>query len=282
MTDSHRVLVVGSSGKFVHHLVPLLRQRQVRVRGMIHAAHEAARVKKLGAEQTVVADLTDSASLRAALEGIDRAFYIAPAFMPNEAEAGQRFVEIAREQGVKRIVFSSVIHPVLGALINHAAKAPVEEAILDSGMEYTLLHPALFFQDFEATWPSVLESGVLAEPWSCDTRFSRVDYREVLEVAARALTEDSLLYGTFELAAEGWWNRWDVARLVSEALGREVLAERRDPAELDVPPAMQRMFAHYDRHGLRGSAVTLRAILNREPRTLAAYLRELAARNHHD
>jgi hypothetical protein len=30
---------------------------------------------------------------------------------------------------VRRFVFSSVIHPVLGGLVNHAAKAPVEEAV---------------------------------------------------------------------------------------------------------------------------------------------------------
>ena len=39
--------------------------------------------------------------------------------------------------GVRRIIFSAVIHPILSALENHAAKAPVEEAIIASGMEYT-------------------------------------------------------------------------------------------------------------------------------------------------
>ena len=40
--------------------------------------------------------------------------------------------------------------------------------------------------------------------------------------------------------------------------------------------AMQRMFAWYDERGLLGNALTLRAVLDREPRTLRTYLQELA------
>jgi len=51
------------------------------------------------------------------------------------------------------------------------------------------------------------ETGAIGEPWSNETRFSRVDYRDVAEVAAIALTEDRLLYRTYELCAEGWLRR---------------------------------------------------------------------------
>lgn len=271
----HRVLVVGASGKVAHHVVSELHRRGARVRGMIRHPEDAARVKALGADETVMADLGDAASLDAALAGVERAFYLAPAFMPDEANVGRRFVAAARERGVRRIVFSSVIHPVIGALVNHAAKAPVEEAILDSGLEYAFLHPALFFQNLEASFQEVAKTGVFGEPWSCDTRFSRVDYRDVAEVAAIALTEDRLLHGTFELASEGWLDRHGVAALMSEALGRSVVAKRIHPPA-NAPPPMKAMFAHYDRIGLRGSPLTLRAILGREPRTLAAFLQELA------
>jgi hypothetical protein len=42
---------------------------------------------------------------------------------------------------------------------------------------------------------------------------------------------------------------------------------------------MRPMVDHYDRIGLRGNALTLAAILGREPRTLRAYFEELAS--HH-
>jgi uncharacterized protein YbjT (DUF2867 family) len=271
------ILVIGASGKFAGHVVPAVAQRGARVRGMVRKPEEAAEVRRHGADQSVIADVTDVTSLKHAFEGVERVFYIAPAFMPHEAEVGRRFVEVAVAAGIKRIVFSSVVHPVIAGLVNHIAKAPVEEAILDSGIEFTFLHPALYFQNYIAGWDKVIRTGVLAEPWSCDTRFSRVDYRDVAEVAAIALTEDRLLYGTFELATEGWLDRHGVAALISTALNREIRAERTDPATMsEAPPPMRAMFAHYDRVGLRANPLVLRTILGREPRSLAEFFHELA------
>jgi len=175
-----------------------------------------------------------------------------------------------------------VIHPILSALDNHAGKAPVEEALLTSGMEYVFLHPTVFFQNFTQAWPRIVQSGVLAEPWSADTRFSRVDYRDVAEAAAIALTEDRLLYGTYECCAEGWHDRREVAAIIGDVLGRQVRADRVDPGMAAAGAglgalALQRMFAWYDQRGLMGNALTLRAVLGREPRTLRHFFEELAA-----
>ena len=270
------ILAVGAAGKFAGHVVPALVARGATVRGLVHEAKALASIRDEGAVEVVVGDLREPRSIAAALEGVKSVFYVAPAFLPDEARAGVDFVAAAVSAGVRRFVFSSVIHPVLSALPNHAAKAPVEEAILNSGLEYTLLHPALFFQNYARAWRGIARSGLLAEPWSAETRFSRVDYRDVAETAAIALTEDRLLYGTFELCAEGWLNRHDVAALVSEVLGRRVRVERTDPDTLgDEAGPMRPMFEHYDHTGLRGNALTLRVILGQEPRTLRAFFDEM-------
>lgn len=69
---------------------------------------------------------------------------------------------------------------------------------------------------------------------------------------------------------------------MSEFAGRPVRAIREEPRETSngesVSP-MSRMFDYYDEHGLLGNALTLRAILGREPRTLSAYVVELATAN---
>ena len=275
---SPAILAVGAAGKFAGLVIPELAKRGARVRALVSKAEQTSVARDHGAVEVAVGDLRDRASLDAALLGVERVFYIAPAFMPDEAEVGLVMVEAAKAAGVRRFVFSSVIHPVLAELPNHAAKAPVERAVLDSGMEFTFLHPTLFFQNYAAGWQHVVQSGVLAEPWSDATRFSRVDYRDVAEVAAIALTEDTLLHGTFELCAEGALDRREAAAMIAEVLDRDIRAERADPDAMG-PEAQPRrpMFSHYDRHDLRGNALTLRAILGREPRTLRAYFEELAA-----
>jgi uncharacterized protein YbjT (DUF2867 family) len=275
MTDT--ILAVGAAGKFAGLVIPALKQRGARVRGLVRHADQGEAVKQRGAAEIAIGDLNDLRSIEEALAGVTSVFYIAPAFFPDEAAVGQRMVELAKESGVRRFVFSSVIHPVLSGLANHAAKAPVEEALLDSGMQYTILQPALYFQNYQSSWPSIVKNGVLAEPWSNDTRFSRVDYRDVAEVAAIALTEDRLLSGTFELCAEGAFNRTDVAALISKVLGQDITAQKIEPAGLGQKAApMLPMFEHYERMGLLGNALTLRSILGREPRTLQAYFEALA------
>lgn len=272
------ILVVGASGKFAGLVVPELARRGADIRAMIHHSVDEPAVRKAGAQDVVVGDLTDPASVAAALRRVDHVFYIAPVALPDEATAGEAFVDAAIAAGVRRFVFSSVIHPVLSGLPNHALKAPVEDAVLNSELEYTFLHPTVLFQNFTGAWDGIVMSGVLAEPWSNDTRFSRVDYRDVAEVAAIALTEDRLLYGTFELCAEGWLNRYDVAALIGEVLDREIVPRRIDPRTLpDNAQALRPMFDHYDRIGLRGSALTLASILGRKPRTLRRFFEELAA-----
>ena len=192
-------------------------------------------------------------------------------------------VDTANRAGVRRFVFSSVIHPTLSALENPRAKGPVEEAILTSDMEFTFLHPALFFQDLDDGWPNVVRTGVFGQPWSTETRFTWVDHRDVAEVAAIALTEDRLVDGTFELCAAGNLNRHDVAARMSEALGRTIRADRLDPpaggdSQGDQMVGLRKMFDWYDHHGLLGNALTLTAILGREPRTLRTHIQELAAK----
>ena len=292
MTDPNStILAVGAAGKFAGLVVPELAKRGAKVRGLVRDAKQGEEVRRHGAAEVAVGDIGDRASLDAALKGVDSVFYIAPAFIPNEVAIGQGMVAAAKQAGVRRFVFSSVIDPILGALVNHAAKVPVEEAILASDMEYTFLHPTLFFQNYAQGWPAVVKTGFYAEPWSAETRFSRVDYRDVAEVAAIALTEDRLLFGTFELCVEGNLNRKDVALLMSEVLGQKIEATSLSPAQLaavskgsgdkNEPSPLKAMFDWYDAHGLVGNPLILRAILGREPRTLQAYFAELAAQHEH-
>ncbi|MGV9825358.1 NmrA family NAD(P)-binding protein [Gordonia sp. NPDC003429] len=274
--NADTALVVGASGSATGHVVTSLAGAGVRVRGLVRDAGRADLARTRGATEIAVGDLTDPDSLRAALDGVDAVFYIAPAFIDDEADLGVRMVDLATSAGVGRFVFSSVIHPTLD-LVNHSAKAPVERALYDSGMEYVVFQPALFFQNLTAGFPRAAATGVFAEPWSVTTRFSRIDYRDIADAVALAMTGDRLLGGTYEMATDGQLDRNDLADLMSRASGRAIRAERLDPDDLpDVSPPMRAMFAHYDTAGLISTAVTATAVLERAPRTLSAFFTELS------
>jgi uncharacterized protein YbjT (DUF2867 family) len=285
---SERILVIGAAGRFAGLVVPQLAQRGVSVCGFVRNPDKFDIVRKRGASEVLVGDLRDEASVASAMKAINGVYYIAPVYPGDESQKiGIGLVNAAKNAGVKRFVFSSVIHPIISAMDNHIQKMPVEEAILQSGMDFTILQPSRFFQNFSAFWPKVLASGVFAEPFSPQSRLAYVDYRDVAEVAAIALTEDRLRNGTFQLCSEGGLDRNDIAAAMSDVLARPITAGTmsNDELQANFPPAVPAynraalvtMYDYYDRHGLVGNPLILNAILDREPRRIRDFLKDLVA-----
>ena len=281
-----KVLVVGATGEFAGLVVPELRKRGATVRALIRSEDKAEAAWKRGANETAVGDLSDAASLRKAAEGVDGVFHLGPGFAPQEAQMGLAVVEAAKAAGARKFVFSGVIHPALSKLTNHQAKLPVEEALYESGLDFTVLQPTMFMQNLKAGWPHVLQTSRFSLPFSKNVLVSYVDYRDVAEAAALALTSDRLSYGTFELSAQGMVTRAQMAAMMTEATGKQIEAAEisfeqwAETAKIPSGPlrdGLSRMYADYDRYGFPGgNALVLRSILEREPRTLQQFFGELA------
>ena len=281
-----RVLMVGATGRHARWVLRELKNRGVAVRALVRNEERAQVALDRGADEVAIGDLTEPAGLPDAVAGMDGVFHIGPAHAAGEAEMGLAMVDAARAAGVRKFVFSGVIHPSISAMTNHAAKLPVEEALYSSDLDFTVLQPARFMQNFERSWNDIIEHDRLAQPYSLSSKMCSVDYRDVAEVAAMAMTGDELSYGTFELCAPGMLDSYATAAILSEVLGRRIAAVQvpLDEFASTLPEGpfrdgMRRMMAHYDRHGLPGgNPLVLRAILGREPRSLKGYFQELASR----
>lgn len=275
-----KVLAVGATGSYAGLVVPALIRRGVEVRALIHDPAKSALAVRRGATETVRADLRDPGSLRSAARGVEAVFHITPAFAPDSETLALNMVNAARDAGVRKFVYSGVYHPSL-SLVNHASTRPVEEALYASSLVFTVLQPAMFLQGLDGVYRNAVRTGVLAMPWSKSSRMSYVDYREVAEVVALAMTSDALDYGTFELAAEGMPDRMELASAMTAASGRHIVAV--DPDRSSRPPGLPSglaaMFDAYDDHGFHGgNDLVLRTILGRRPTTAFDYVREIAAR----
>lgn len=279
------ILVSGAGGRFASLVIPQLVNRQVSVRAFIKDPAKADCVRSLGASEIAFGDLRDCDSIDRALSGVDGVFYIGPAFAPDEETMGVAMVEAAARANVRKFVFSSVMQPTNVRLKNHASKIPVEDALYSTRMEYTVLHPANFMQNIAGVWPSIIARGVFSEPFPASVRISRVDYRDVAEVAAIALTTDELAYATLELCASDRLTRLQIAEIMSQELGRTVSAGEPGFAEwaatANLPyneeqmSLLAKVHEHYTNYGLGGNGLTLKAVLSREPRSLRGFVREL-------
>ena len=283
-----KVLMVGATGKFAGYVLPELIKRGVKVRALVRDRESERVARDRGADETVLGDLEDPRCLISAAVGAHGVFHINPAFAPREAAMGVTMVNAAKAAGVTKFVFSSVIHPSITRMTNHAAKQPVEQAIYESGMKFTVLQPAMFMQNMEASWAEIARTGRFALPYSKKARACYVDYRDVAEAAAMALTGDKLEGGTFEMCAPGTFNRIELAGLMSDALGRKIeagevpfeeWANAQKLPEGPVRAGLKRMYADYNEYGFPGgNGMTLRCVLGREARTLKSFFQELAGR----
>ena len=114
------ILAVGAAGTLAGEIVPALVRRGAIVRGLVHRPEQMQLAKTRGASEVAIGDLSDPASLDAAMEGVEGVFHIGPVFAPEEVQYGKNIIQAAQRAGVRKLVFSSVIHPVLN-LPNHAA-----------------------------------------------------------------------------------------------------------------------------------------------------------------
>ncbi len=115
-----------------------------------------------------------------------------------------------------------------------------------------------------------------------------VDYRDVAEAAALAMTGTELSYGTFELCSPGMYSRVDLAAIISKAVGKKVTAEeiptKQWAQQVTIPPGEMRegiiaMTKEYDQFGFSGgNSLILKTILKREPKTVSQFINELAGR----
>jgi uncharacterized protein YbjT (DUF2867 family) len=221
--------------------------------------------------------------VRTSLEGAEALYLIWPNFVPGEAEGALALFAAAREAGVPRVVYHSVLRPQARAMPHHAAKDAAEEALDTSGLSWRVLQPCAYADNLDPQLPAVAATGRFRSPWGLRTAQSLVDLRDVAEAAAVLLTGDGLDGGTFEAVGPQPLTAPDIAAELGSWLGREVSAVDVVP-DGPVPPesryaerCRRLMFDHYREHGFTGSPRVLEALLGRPPRTLAEHLADSGA-----
>ena len=134
-----------------------------------------------------VADLEKPTTLKAAFGNVD-AVFLMTALSRNETLQGMAAVSAAKKAGVSKLVYLSVPMPPGSDHIPHyLAKIPIERAIRDSGLNYTILRPNNFFQnDYLWCRAAVMFYGVYPQPIG-SVGLNRVDIRDVAEAAVDVL-----------------------------------------------------------------------------------------------
>ncbi|RZL90760.1 MAG: NmrA/HSCARG family protein [Variovorax sp.] len=146
---------------------------------------------------------------------------------PDELTQAINTLGLAREAGVKGIVYLSVTRSAEYTDVSHfTAKHAVERMIEQMDLPATVLRPSYFFQNDATFKDPLVKAGLYVSPIG-DKGVSMVDVRDiadaaVIELLRRDRAPVALPRATYELSGPDALTGDSLAKLWSDALGREV------------------------------------------------------------
>lgn len=193
------ILVVGSTGSVGTEICRLLAEQKETFRALVRkdsTPEKVSYLRSLGAD-IAIGDLKDPASLAVACTGVDKVISTATCvFSVREGDSietvdrqGQlNLVEAAKQAGVNRFVFISFPHSQDNTYPLADAKEAVEQALADSGMNWSSLQASYFMEmwlspafgfDYTQHQARIYGEGTSPITW--------ISYKDVAQLAVAAL-----------------------------------------------------------------------------------------------
>jgi uncharacterized protein YbjT (DUF2867 family) len=224
------ILVTGATGRVGRQVVQQLVKRGADVRVLVRDPSKAS--FPAGVE-VVQGDLLDIDALRAAFTGVNTLFLL-NAVAADEFTQALITLNIARESGVERVVYLSVLHGDRFVNVPHfAVKFGAERMIERMGFGATILRPAYFIDNELMIKNVIFNHGVYPMPIG-SKGIAMVDISDIAEVAAielirREQAPGKLPIETINLVGPDTLTGSDVAAIWSDVLGRPVAYGGDDP-----------------------------------------------------
>ncbi|WP_036501249.1 SDR family oxidoreductase [Nocardia aobensis] len=216
------ILVFGATGSIGRHVVGHLRREQVPFRAFVR---DAARGRELGAD-VAVGDLDEPETLTAALAGVDRVFLCSPGAVPVSGPQPMiaqqtAVIDAAVRAGVRRVVKVSVWGARVGGLLAEGAHGEIEAHLEASGLEWSVLQPSGFMQNFLTGAGSFTDSGDLIGAYG-DAGVSYVDCADIAACAVALLIGGRGAGERFVVTGPHALSHTEIAAELSRVVGRTV------------------------------------------------------------
>jgi uncharacterized protein YbjT (DUF2867 family) len=285
------ILVTGATGTVGSLVVRGLADAGADVKALVR---QSGKVAFPTGVTEVIGDLTDVPSMRAALSSV-RTLFLLNAVTPDEVTQALIALNLARDAGIERIVYLSVIHADKYTNVPHfTGKHTVERMIEALDMAVTILRPAYFMQNERMVQTAIEGYGVYPMPIG-SAGVAMIDARDIADIAvAELLRRDgaaaALPRVTLDLVGPELITGASAARTWGNAISREIAYAGDDLAAFEAQMAtfgpawlaydMRLMMAGIQKigmHGAEGAVDRLQALLGRPLRGYAAFVREAVA-----
>ncbi|MET8878029.1 NAD(P)H-binding protein [Nocardia sp. NPDC004604] len=165
------ILLTGGTGTLGRHVTPLLVDAGFKIRMLSRNAHEST-----DGIEYVTGDLVQGTGVEAAVDGAEVILHLAGGPKDDDV-ATQHLVDAAAKAGVRHLVYIGVIGADKLPIGYFKAKFAAEQAIVGSGVPFTILRAAQFHDLALKTARAMAKSPIVPAPGGID--WQPVDSREV-------------------------------------------------------------------------------------------------------
>jgi NAD(P)H dehydrogenase (quinone) len=219
--------VTGASGQLGRIVVEKLKSK-VGPSEIVALARDPGKIADL-ATPARPADYDRPDTLDAALRGVERLLLISSSEIGKRQVQHANVIDAAKKAGVRKIVYTSLLHADVSPLdlaIEHRA---TEERLLASGIPFVILRNGWYTENYTGSIGAALSGGALIGS-AGDGRISsasRSDYAEAAVVALTGAAPDAI----YELAGDEAYTLTQLAAEISRQAGKIIPYRNLDPAD---------------------------------------------------
>lgn len=175
---------------------------------------------KIHVDDVLRFDIEDSDTFDTALKGIDTLFLLRPPQVSDAKKYFKPLIEAAQRAEIQHIVFLSVQGADSNSVIPHHK---IEQIILQSGIPYTFLRPAYFFQNYLGNLhKDLVERNEIFLP-AGKAKFTLIDTRDIGAVAAEVMLHPQKHdFKAYDLTNDELLNFGEMAQILSQHLNRQI------------------------------------------------------------
>ena len=214
------ILITGATGKTGSEVSRQLAAGGVAFRALVHSPERVAVVKDW-TDDIAIGDYADDDAIAKALDGISRVLMIVPNG-ENQLTLENNFTDLCGKLGVQHLVKLSSME----ATAESPAPIPKmhvasENYIKQSDLDWTLIKPTFFMQNFVNMAPKIREQNQFALPMG-EGMVPATDLRDVGEVIKKVLTEEGHNGQSYIMTGPEVLTFAQIAERFSAVLGRDI------------------------------------------------------------
>ncbi|ECC2858296.1 SDR family oxidoreductase [Enterobacter bugandensis] len=213
------IAITGATGHLGQLVIEKLKQK-VDASEIVALVRTPAKAAGLGVA-TREADYTRQDTLDVALKGVDTLLLISGNEIGQRAVQHENVIRAAVKNGVKRIVYTSLLHADKSPLNLAPEHVQTEQALKNSGLDYTILRNGWYSENYTGSIAPALGLGAFYGS-AGEGKISSAPREDYAEAAVVALTGQGHEGKTYELAGDEFYTLTDLAAEITAQSGKDI------------------------------------------------------------